>query len=267
MNDLKKYADIAWEILNNETPYLRDKKVIQDFFKNPNLKFEQDSIITQLTIIDSYYSTNLSKRYYGKEDIAKKMCSIAKGFEELRQLFENFAINPENDYIITLFKDKYGISKTGEDFGQAISIISKYAYFLTEGNFPIFDSIVCEVYPLIMRKSISQNNIVPFITSMNELSQKSNINNYDKLDNLLWLIGKIRRGNYSLILNKKNYKELIKPVFSDKTGDEKKSKSSDLDKLIKNEVEKSYEKLSGIFSENLIDFIKFSLSFEEKGRK
>ena len=115
---------------------------------------------------------------------------------------------------LNLFTEKYGIGKEGNDKGQAISLITKYAYFETNFQFPIYDSIVREMYPLLweycglakneMPKMASMvNNITVFIEALDLLKEK--LGNpkqltYDNLDRLLWHTGKIMRGNLSLIL-------------------------------------------------------------------
>ena len=43
---------------------------------------------------------------------------------------------------------------------------------------------------------------------------------YDHLDRLLWFVGKIRRGNMSLILDKKQYRETIE-TYMDLNSDSK----------------------------------------------
>ena len=48
--------------------------------------------------------------------------------------------------------------------------------------------------------------------SIKQLNEFSNINDYNKLDNFLWLLGKIKNGNYSLILPKIEYKKMIKGI-------------------------------------------------------
>lgn len=67
-NTLVKYSSLANKILNNETRYKTNKAIISEVFtmNNPN------KVQFRLTVIDSYYSTQMSKRLYGIEDIANE---------------------------------------------------------------------------------------------------------------------------------------------------------------------------------------------------
>ena len=125
-----------------------------------------------------------------------------------------------------LFSEAYGIGKDGKEKGVANSLISKYAYFETGFQFPIYDSIACEMYPLVwhycgfdkksMPKLIHQNKggrvigcktLVEYTKAINLLIRKldSKDINYDLLDRFLWFVGKIRRGNLSLVLSREEY--------------------------------------------------------------
>ena len=115
-----------------------------------------------------------------------------------------------------LFIEKYGIGKNGEDKGSAVSLISKYAYFETKFKFPIYDSIVREMYPRVWNycgfpKSeileFKYNDMTSFVEMINLMISKLNSTyvNYDSLDRILWYVGKIYRGNLSLVLSRKEY--------------------------------------------------------------
>jgi len=253
-------ANLAKEILEKETPYFKDKLAISSFFNFNSDEYTKEIIEHQLTIIDSYYSTNMSKRYYGIEEIAESILKISSSKNELSKIFQEFVRNPTlNNEIIELFKSEYGYNKLGEKYGQANSLISKYAYFVTNYNFPIYDSIVRKVYPLIMKTNIKDDNIVNFIIQMKELLQSSNIENFDKLDNFLWLIGKIKRGNYSLILKKDNYLSLIKKFKYQLEEIEGKNFSEKLFYYIETNI----DNLSNEFSKKQIEMIKYSINLKK----
>jgi len=227
--------------------------IIKGVFEN-NDKLTKDIIEKQLTIIDSYYSTNMARRYYGIEEIAEFMISnLTDNKEELKNRFIKFAKEPHNDdKMKNLFNNHYGYRKTGKQFGKAISLISKYAFFVTDFNFPIYDAIVREVYPKLTGNYIAENNFLDFILNIRELLDESNISNYNKLDNLLWLIGKINRGNYSLILNKEKYINLVSQIKGIES-----QKSEEVDKIIKNYINDNINNLHDIFSQNQKDMIIF----------
>jgi len=260
--NLREKSELANIILEEETPYLDDKNRIHGFF-NKNLdKLSKEIIESQLTIIDSYYSTNMSRRYYGIEEITESILGISNSKKILKDKFIEYSKQPNVlSELTTLFNGKFGYSKKGEKFGRAISLISKYAYFITDFNFPIYDSIVREAYPLITGRKLKDNKIEDFIISMKELLQSTYIENFNKLDNLLWLIGKINRGNYSLILKKGNFLKLVKII-----GDFDSLKSTEIDNKIGIYIIKNIDSLFNIFTDRQIEMIKFSNELKNKNR-
>src|SRR5690606_32084798 len=111
-----------------------------------------DIVILRLTVIDSYYSTQMNKRIFGIEDIANKIEEF-KTDDFLKKQCEIFLDNPtkSNSDISRLFEDKFGIHKNGNESGQAASLISKYLYFLMDYKFPIFDSLAIESYKTLIK--------------------------------------------------------------------------------------------------------------------
>jgi hypothetical protein len=73
--------------------------------------------------------------------------------------------------------------------------------------------------------------MVKYINGINALIMKLNIEThekkYDHLDRLLWFVGKIRRGNLSLVLTKEQYLETLSKCrkkevkYTTKKGEEK----------------------------------------------
>lgn len=243
----KEMADLAFNILENDTPYLRAKKTIKSFFKKENENTKDiDLVITRLTVIDSFYSTNMSKRYYGIEEISEELCKFDNLKSELISYTENLT---KNEKLEELFLKKYGYKKNGEKFGHAFSLITKYAYFLTDYNFPIYDSIVKEVYHFFADDKIKLKSSkgIDFIKDMKKLSKELLIDDFNKLDNLLWLVGKIRRNNFSLLLNKENY------LNYKKTNDEIIIKDKEGIKLTE-----KIDLLNDVFTKEQIEIIKFA---------
>lgn len=252
--NLRKKSELANTILEEETPYLEDKDTIHGFFNNNLDKLSKEIIESQLTIIDSYYSTNMSRRYYGIEEIAESILEISDSKKILKEKFIDYSKKPDIFSKLTLlFNGRFGYNKKGEKFGRAISLISKYAYFITDFNFPIYDSIVREVYPLITGKKLNNNKIEYFFISMKQLLKSTNIENYNKLDNLLWLIGKINRGNYSLILKKDKFIALVSRI-----SELDSLKSIEVDNKIRDYINNNIDNLFDIFTDRQIAMIKFS---------
>lgn len=204
--------------------YALNKNAISFIFQTIPDSYSYSSILVKLTVIDSLYSTQMGRRYYGLDELAGTLAAIHSGksldtlFQDLadgtvKQDDSRFSVNGKN-----LFAENYGIGKDGNDKGKAVSLISKYAYFETNGNFPIFDSIAREMYPRIWRycgfpknEIVSRNclssNIDAFIVAMNLLRNRFEVESlsYDDVDRLLWTTGKIIRGNLSLVLTMEEY--------------------------------------------------------------
>lgn len=178
METLLHYANLAHKILNENTQYKKNKIIISEYFKT-NIADVKNMIYCRLALIDGFYSTQMSKRLYGIEDLSKE---IAKNNDiTLIKDSQEFLKNPFEDNVIkSLLSKSYGIGKSGNKKGKAISLISKYLYFLNDYNFPIYDSLVVESYKILKNERIKENNYFETIKSLNE---SSGINNYDKLDN------------------------------------------------------------------------------------
>ncbi len=253
MNLLEK-SELANNILENETSYFKDKNIIYGFFTNSKDKLSKEIIESQLTIIDSYYSTNMSRRYYGIEEIAESILKVSNSKDELKSKFIEYANTSNHSIEITnLFHKNYGYTKKGKSLGRSMSLISKYAYFITDFNFPIYDSIVREVYPLVSKgNKLNDSNFNEFVKGIQQLLESTQVKSFNKLDNLLWLIGKIRRGNYSLILSKDKYQKLVKNINLDSL------KSDQVDKAICKHVVKNIDSLSNVFTDRQREIIIFS---------
>ncbi len=267
--NLKNLADLSQKILNQDTNYKRDKKIISTLFKK-KLDTYEETIIFRLTIIDAYYSTQMDKRLYGIDDIAYRLSNISKDDNELRRKFINFLKFDEND-IKALFEYRgYGMKKNGNSAGMAPSLISKYAYFLTNYKFPIYDSLVVNSFAQIKNHCESKiDNLnkefeTGYFRALITLNNESGIKNIDKLDNLIWLYGKFSKGSFSLVIKKQEYKELIKLALCSVKDKKPKTKnmklySKDIDKKIYNYLRKSRNtnSLNGILSKNVIEFLTF----------
>jgi|WetSurMetagenome_2_1015567.scaffolds.fasta_scaffold254042_2 hypothetical protein len=261
---IQAYSELSNMFLDKRTDYFNDKQIIKRIF-SVNGADHQETIRIRLTIIDSYYSTNMSRRYYGIQNISKKIFDYYDNDNSFKNELLQFIIEPfRNDYIIDLFKQSYGIGKGGESKGKAISLISKYAYFLTDFQFPIYDSIVFETYSKIVAKypelGLDKNlstDISSFISMMNSLNRVSGVNNFNKLDNLLWLVGKIIRGNFSLILNEETYLKIVDQINFDS-----KTKSIDKDKIIKNYIFENLDRLKHLINNDLFAIIAFAKEIE-----
>lgn len=268
--NIKNMSGKAFEILNksSEDFYLNQKNMIKYLFdKNIGGKY-LDKVKLRLAIIDGFYSTNMNKRYYGIEDIASKIKEKFTSDEKFKDEIKKFLENPDspNKEIVNLIENDYGIHKNNSNAGRATSLLTKYIYFLSGYNFPIRDTLVVESYPKIvlylnnqkklnLNKQLNKDNICKFVLNMKKLNEEAEIFSFDRLDNLLWLIGKINNGNLSLIINKKNYKKMIE-MFGLQNS-KNKNINKEIRKKLKNDKKLNQLKKKNIFNENLIEFIKF----------
>ena len=234
----------AKDVNQSDSGFSADKDAIVRVFNGTN-GCDKADLLVRLTLIDSMYSTQMSRRYYALDELAEALVILADGKKDkLERDFLAFAKNPEKnlklfDYIeiegkkrVTknLFSECYGIGKDGANKGVAISLISKYAYFLTGFKFPIYDSIACEMYPLVCHfcgwnelekrkltigkggKVQGAETMISFVNAINSLIAKLGCRgaNYDLLDRYLWFVGKICRGNLSLVLSRSEYEDALK---------------------------------------------------------
>ena len=253
-NTLVKYSSLANKILNNETRYITNKAIISEVFtiNNPN------KVQFRLTVIDSYYSTQMSKRLYGIEDIANELFKYSD--EILKLEIAKFLQNPTEGIIKELFNKNYGFDKEAKNAKKAISLLSKYFYFLSDCQFPIYDTLGKVSYNLlkdnkyITSKALTDDNYFELMLALN---QSSTIKDFEKLDNLLWLLGKIKEGSFSILMDKSKYETIVKQVDFSKA-----LKSQDKDKAIRDYIKDNY-KTSNLFSPNENEFLEFAFTLNE----
>jgi len=254
---LTDYANLAHKTLEDSTDYTESKKLIHSFFKNKEENLALEKIKLRLTIIDSIYSTNMNRRLFGINELALEILKISQDNDnKLIEKIKTFLSEPNNEKeIYNILLKQFGIDKTGRSKGHATSLISKYFYFLLDFQFPIYDSLVKDNLPIIndkmpcMEKLNLKNGQIKYFIDVIEFNKKSKINNFNKLDNMCWLFGKIKKGSFSLIIKKDKYLNLIKDI------DLKNKKSNKIDDAIKNHIIKQIPE--NIFSNDEKKFIKW----------
>lgn len=212
--DFKKYANLAHKIVKQteEKCYIDNRSIVEVFFKTE--KADKNIVVNRLRVIDEFYSTHMYTRKFGIEEIANFISK--KSDIELKDLFLDFLKNPhENQEILELFNKPYGYNKNGSS--KAFSIISKYAYFLCEYNFPIYDSKVKEYLPkllaqynIFINKGDIDKNIIDFIIYIKKTIEILKIDDFDKLDSLIWLYWKLNTKGFSAFINYEYYIEKFK---------------------------------------------------------
>ena len=94
LEEIKEMANLAEEILKS-TPYSEDKTDIRKFFEKDFGFSYQEIVKIRLTVIDSYYSTNMSMRYYGIKELEERITekNFSSSDNELKRKIELFKEN------------------------------------------------------------------------------------------------------------------------------------------------------------------------------
>lgn len=192
--------------------YAKEKAFISKCFQK-SLESQFDKVKLRLLLIDSLYSTQMSKRYYGLEELAGALAQYTD--EELIREARNYVNSETSEILDKLFTEKYGYNSVGKKEKKAVSLISKYLYFLTGYQFPIYDSLVKIAYPKVIKEfnietGYSKITDANFVQALAKLNKLSGINNFEKLDNYLWYSQKVENNSFSLIFSKEEHLEKIK---------------------------------------------------------
>lgn len=208
--------------------YIQQRNIINSLFaKNSALDYTE-KVILRLIVIDSLYSTNAAYSYFSFEEMAEKIVSLGPSDEYAAEYFYNVATRKQTGRI--LFDERYGIRKNLERGSRQISLLSKYAYYLLQQDrvryplgFPIYDSLALKEYPkLCKRLNIShcankdiKDDIDAYVAALDELRKvvfegaSFELQQFDLLDAYLWRMGKVGEGNFSLLVNRAEYNQLI----------------------------------------------------------
>ena len=249
MDDFNTIVNISYSILENKNlEYQISKRLISKVFEEDNNNTFETTYL-RLTVIDSFYATQMSKRLYGMYDLANTLAE--KSDKEWIGIAKSFIFNPEdeNNDIAVLMKQTFGFEKDAKNKKRAISLISKYFYFLTKYKFPIFDSLASEAIKKLVKAkiideiSINESN---YFEKIIHLKKKYEIDSFNKLDNCLWLLGKIGKGSISSLLTKKEYEDLLKVI--EVKFDDKGTKTRD--EYIKEKIFNNLDKLESAFMGN-----------------
>ncbi len=217
----------------DEPLYETNKRIIfHTVAAHPDKIYSCEEIYRILALIDGFYGTQVQTPF-ALRDLA---CAIYQAqvtsSKSLWNLYTDYLSNNTNTPPIFLrFNGNYGIGKKGYKGQEAPSLISKFGYFITDWHFPIYDSFVRELLPIIGYKvgcaSIPQakdalKDIATYITAIDDListlfPQSKPRDYYDALDYVLWRMGKIyridpnnnkgRSSNPSLLINRSEYQQ------------------------------------------------------------
>jgi|GEM_PF-1923996 len=188
-------------------------------------------VFERLLLIDNAYSTNMRMRPYGIGELAEAISMLGSD-EVVKDKMLTFLTNKPRDYApfdylksqqikykdggkdraSNLFCEGYGTEVHRASDKRALSLITKYAFFLTEKKFPIYDSLIKFVYPRLWNKlcpnspiKTMPSNIEQYIDSIDKMKHLLGGITYDELDFILWHIAKIIKGKYASILTMEDY--------------------------------------------------------------
>lgn len=224
MNDLAQL--IQNQSISFYCPYIQQRDIINSTF-GVNIPYSESCIIRRLIVIDSLYSTNANFNYFSIEEMAAAIYNIGPNEQNAIDYFERIA-NGGGD-TLGIFSRSYGIRKNTLPGNSAMSLLSKYAYYLllncTQNplGFPIYDNMAKEIYPIIIKQTIGKRirktdinkySIEEYIVDLNLLrdalfgnktTRLHGMQQFDALDAYLWRIGKVKSGNFSLLFTKSEY--------------------------------------------------------------
>ena len=155
------------------------KKVIEKTFEVTKGDLCVENIQLRLTIIDSLFNTNILKNHGALEELSKAICEITDNNDQtmITKVLDYLENELTEDKV--LFNKKFGIKEK-----RALSLISKYCFFLTGEKFPISDKFVRKLVKKIT--GITE----PTILDIKNTAQQLNIS-YSDFDVIASVYGKI----------------------------------------------------------------------------
>lgn len=202
--ELISLVDNAYELLNTnlESEFYQNKSLIKEIFSSTRNNPNKEKI--RLTVIDSFYSTNMNKLNGGISDLSDAFKNISKDDEDLSIAFISYLNNGHrNECIENILQKTYGKNRKKLEGTKAVSLISKYGYFLTEFNFPIYDSLMKETIKELKKQNCfiekvpSYSSEKDYFNLLYKITSPLGENGIDRFDAFGWLTGKIRKATKS----------------------------------------------------------------------
>lgn len=189
----------AHKRLNEAPDFKLIKEMIVKLFEITHEMPKEQAVFLRLSVIDSLYSTNMNKMIGGMKELSKALLTLDK------QDFLDYYNNGQGklkEILLARYGYNYKKGDKNEKGNQAISLISKYGYFLTNFEFPIYDSLMRQLVNALKRYVVE---IKPYDTGENLYNYFSNISSItkafkvsvDQLDAFGWLIGKLENAQKS----------------------------------------------------------------------
>lgn len=257
---LENSIALAVKILNNNTGYILNRNIIDRIFEMTRKEHSKENITMRLSVVDSFYSTNMNQRIFGFSDLADEIYHIGDDSAIIEEV-EKYKQSKESK-IDDILEKEYGIRKSGKPVGKARSLITKYLYFVTKHNFPIEDSLVKNNINYVLSyfgKEIFSRNI---LRDLIEFCSAENLD-FSEFDNFMWLLGKVNKGSFSLILKKTDYEGIVNTLGI------KGKNSTEFDKNFANSIRdvENISKIKAYISEDIFNFLTLNIDIMDETEK
>ena len=106
--EFRELMALAKDVLENDTPYYRNRNVIDALFKlKPDLPY-QEIVYVRLAVIDSFYSTNMKKHIGGMDELAKVIADMSEDDDDLKKKISQYKMSLNQPDITDLFEKSFG---------------------------------------------------------------------------------------------------------------------------------------------------------------
>ena len=111
---LENSIALAVKILENNTGYILNRNIIDRIFEMTRKEHfkEKEDITMRLSVVDSFYSTNMNQRIFGFSDLADEIHHIGDDSAIIEEV-EKYK-KSKNSKIDDILEKEYGIRKSGK---------------------------------------------------------------------------------------------------------------------------------------------------------
>lgn len=182
------------------------KTVIEKTFSITKNDLCFENIQLRLTVIDSLFSTNILKNHGALDQLSHVIYELTQSNDENMIAIATEYLNSkpsENTKGAILFDTQFGTKEK-----RAKSLISKYCYFLTGSQFPIYDKFVRKLITKLAGNSDPSLHEIKYIVQTLQIT-------YSDFDIVTWLYGKIFNANKLFGIQNNQLIELDKQEYND----------------------------------------------------
>lgn len=262
--------------------YWTQMGVIKSLFYPSASGLTSGQIYLRLVVLDSLYSTNGRYAQFALEELAEDLYTYLNHSDaEAADYFYRIVTKNEVKLFSTVttnevklfnfFTKSYGINKSLQPGSQFKSLLSKYAFYLLsvypdnyKFGFPIYDSLALTSYQHVCKlleipTEIPANlktNIESYVRAMDDIRKhlfdniETKTQDFVLLDAYLWRLGKIQKGNITLLLTRPDFEQFVKNANLNTTSKSMSATNGFDDKILRCCIEKTAdEMLKGISSQ------------------